>query len=322
MEILKILQKRRNEDFLREESFENVSRRRRERFSNEEPRFVRVSDQIAVPAPADDVLTVSVEPDTTAGVAESLMAPEKLAEFPRTRQTNPAPLFLKWEIEPELVNPRLVAISQPQSVYCEQYRKLRTHFLNHRETSKMRTVVVASHGASEGKSVTAANLAWLLAQVNGLRVLLVDADMRRSTLADYLGFEPRKGLADVLSGHTNPMDSIVCLGPTGLHFIASGETRPDISELISGDGFRKFLSKAATMFDTIIFDVPPIGLFTDAAALISQTDGVIFVARSNKTSGSDIAEAMTQIPREKIIAGVLSHCEIDTSDKYRRYEDR
>lgn len=321
MDILKILQKRRNEDFLREESFENVNRRRRERFKNEAPRFVRVSDPVVSSLPVDEVLTVSVEPDSA---QEIPLRSEFAAEPERTRvlEAGTAPLFLKWELEAALVNPRLVAITQPQSVYCEQYRKLRTYFLNLRESSKIRSVVIASYGASEGKSITAGNLALLLAQVKGLRVLLVDADMRRSTLADYFGFEPRHGLADVLSGNVKINDAVIKLLPAGLHFLASGGTRPDISELVSGDGFKDFMARALTMFDSIIFDVPPIGLFTDAAALAAQTDATILVARSNSTSGSDISEAMMQIPREKIVAGVLSHYEMDSSDKYRRYEDR
>ena len=78
------------------------------------------------------------------------------------------PEFTSWKVQPERVEPRLVAITQPNSSYCEEYRSLRTHVLHKSQKQKLQAIVVASINPSEGKSITALNLSWLLAQTDGV----------------------------------------------------------------------------------------------------------------------------------------------------------
>src|ERR1044072_34167 len=99
------------------------------------------------------------------------------------------PEFSSWNVEIERVEPRLVAMTQPLSNYCEEYRSLRTHILHKTQRKGLKTIVVASTGANEGKSVTALNLSWLLAQTDGVSALLIDGDLRNPCAAEYLGLD-------------------------------------------------------------------------------------------------------------------------------------
>src|SRR5207247_9755862 len=108
------------------------------------------------------------------------------------------PDFVRLIVDPERVELRLVAISHTNSNYCEEYRSLRMHVLHKSQRQKLQSIVVASINPSEGKSVTALNLSWLLAQTDGVKCLIIDSDLRMPSLADYLGIETDKGLSHVL----------------------------------------------------------------------------------------------------------------------------
>src|SRR5215213_5471430 len=94
--------------------------------------------------------------------------------------------FVSYDVSPARVEPHLIAVSQPRSAYTEQYRGLRTRILEAGERMQMRAFVVTSAGIGEGKTLTALNLAWLLAQTEGVRALIIDSDLRRPCATDYL----------------------------------------------------------------------------------------------------------------------------------------
>jgi len=216
------------------------------------------------------------------------------------------PEFARWEVEAERVEPRLVSITQPHSSYCEEYRSLRTHVLHKSQRQKLQSIVVASVNPSEGKSVTALNLSWMLAQTDGVKALIIDADLRMPSLTDYLGIETDKGLSDVLDGSTSLTDSIVKLEPSGLHLMPGGEARHDVAELISGPKFREILREAREMFDFVIIDAPPLGIFTDAAVLINHADGAMLVVRAGRTKYKNVDRIMDTLPKDRMLGVVLN----------------
>ena len=97
--------------------------------------------------------------------------------------------IVSYDISPTRVEPHLVAVSQPRSAYCEQFRSLRTRLLQAGERKQMRAFVITSAGVGEGKTLTALNLAWLLAQTEGVRALLIDSDLRQPCATEYLGID-------------------------------------------------------------------------------------------------------------------------------------
>ena len=219
------------------------------------------------------------------------------------------PDFVRWAVEAERVEPRLVAITSPHSTYCEEYRSLRTHVLHKSQKQKLQSIVVASVSPSEGKSVTALNLSWLLAQTDGVRALIIDSDLRMPSLTDYLGIETDKGLSEILAGKAGLKDSIIRLEPAGLHLLPGGEARSDVAELISGPKFKEILREAKQMFDYVIIDAPPLGIFTDANVLINHADGALLVVRANKTRYNVVDRVLETIPRERMMGVILNQSE-------------
>ena len=229
------------------------------------------------------------------------------------------PEFTEWEIEAERVEPRLVAIRQPHSSYCEEYRSLRTHVLHKSQRQMLQSVVVASVNPGEGKTITALNLSWLLAQTDGINALIIDSDLRMPSLTDYLGIETDRGLSDILSERASLKDSIIKLNPAGLHLLPGGEARSDVAELISGPKFKEILRQAREMFDYIIIDAPPLGIFTDATVLINHADGALFVVRAGRTRYTEVDRVLEPLPRERLLGVVLNQSEDVLEESHYNY---
>jgi len=238
-------------------------------------------------------------------------------------QTRPTstnlPDFVRWNVEAERVEPRLVAITQPNSTYCEEYRSLRTHVLHKSQKQKLQSIVIASINPSEGKSITALNLSWLLAQTDGVKCLIIDSDLRMPSLADYLGIETDRGLSHILAGQAKLKDSIIKLEPAGLHVLPGGEARSDVTELISGPKFKEILREAREMFDFVIIDAPPLGIFTDATVLINHADGAMLVVRANKTKYAALDRVLETLPRDRMLGVVLNQSEDVLAESHYNY---
>ena len=236
------------------------------------------------------------------------------------------PGFVSIDISAARVEPHLVAITQPRSGHAERFRSLRTRVLHAGERKKMQAFVVTSAGVMEGKTLTAINLSWLLAQTDGVRALLIDGDLRNPCAADYLGFDAPTGLSEVLAGEATLAESILRLEPAGLHLLPGGSPRDDVAELLSGPKFSAVLREARSMFDYIIIDAPPLGIFTDATVLISRADSALIVARANKTKYAALEKLLEPLPRERLLGVILNGSDEQMSEQnyyyYRRYSSR
>jgi capsular exopolysaccharide synthesis family protein len=234
--------------------------------------------------------------------------------------------FMSLDISAARVEPHLIAVTQPRSAYCEQFRSLRTRLLQAGERKKMRAFVVTSAGVAEGKTLTALNLSWLLAQTDGVRAIVIDSDLRQPCAAEYLGVDAPVGLSEVLSGEATLEEAIIRLEPAGLYLLPGGAARDDVAELLSGPRFGQILAALRRMFDYIIIDAPPLGIFTDATVLINRADGALLVVRSGKTRYAALDRLVEQLPRERLLGVVLNRTDeqLDESSYYyqRRYYRR
>ena len=230
--------------------------------------------------------------------------------------------FSSQDISAARVEPHLVAITSPRSPECEQFRSLRTRLLEASERERKRAFVVTSAGIGEGKTLTTLNLAWLLAQTDGVTALVIDADLRQPCAADYLGIETECGLSEVLTGETRLNEAIVKLNPAGLHVLPGGAARDDVAELLSGPRFGRLLDEARKMFDFVIIDAPPLGVFTDANLLINRADAAILVVRASKTRYSIVDGLLDQIPRERLLGVVLNRAEASADETAYYYQPR
>jgi capsular exopolysaccharide synthesis family protein len=229
--------------------------------------------------------------------------------------------FVSYDVSPARVEPHLVAVSQPRSAYCEQFRALRTRILQAGERMQMRAFVITSAGIGEGKTLTALNLGWLLAQTEGVRALVIDSDLRRPCATDYFGIEANVGLSEVLGGQLDLQDAIVRLDPAGLHLLPGGRPRDDVAELLSGPSYTRVLMEARRMFDYIIIDAPPLGIFTDANVLMSRADAAMLVVRAGHTRYSHVDKLLEQMPRERLLGVVLNRADeqLDSNNYYYQY---
>ncbi|MCA1641377.1 MAG: CpsD/CapB family tyrosine-protein kinase [Acidobacteria bacterium] len=249
------------------------------------------------------------EASRVAGATVDAVGSARAAEFPSV------------EISTARVEPHLVAITDPRSPHAEQYRSLRTRVLHAGERRKLQALVVTSASVAEGKTVTALNLAWLLAQTDGVRAILVDGDLRNPCAADYLGVEASAGLSEVLAGEATLSEVIVKVEPGGLYLLPGGSTRDTVAEILSGPKFSAVLAELRRTFDYIIIDAPPLGIFTDATVLINRADSALVVVRSGKTRFGALDRVLEPLPRERLLGVVLNGAE-ETPDESSYYYQR
>ncbi len=182
----------------------------------------------------------------------------------------------------------LVALDQ-SSRRSEAFRGIRTN-LRYLDADIPKVVVITSSVPNEGKTTTASNLAITLAQA-GSRVLLIEADLRKPRVADYLGVDGGVGLTDALVGLRTATDVIVSWKRGLLDVLPSGPIPPNPSELLGSPQMTALLEGFASTYDVVILDAPPLLPVTDAAVLANLSDGAILVTRHGRTRRDQLAQS-------------------------------
>ena len=185
----------------------------------------------------------------------------------------------------------LAVLDDPHSPLAESYRRVRTNLQFLDASRRLRSFVVTSSIPGEGKSTTSVNLALVMAE-KGLRVLLVDADLRSPSVADICGLEGGAGLSAVLISEASLDDVVQPWGVPGLHVLTAGQIPPNPSQLIDSDAMGAFLREAGSLYDLVILDTAPLVAVTDAAVLAHRTDGAVVVVRSRMVKRPDLVEAL------------------------------
>jgi capsular exopolysaccharide synthesis family protein len=165
-----------------------------------------------------------------------------------------------------------------------------------------KTIVVTSSLPGEGKSTTAVNLAITLADA-GSRVALVDADLRRPSIAEYMGLEGEVGLTTVLIGQADLQDALQPWGDRHLHVLTSGQVPPNPSELLGSRSMATLLTQLASQYDMVLIDTPPLLPVTDAAILAKITGGAVVVAGAGTVQRQQLADGLGSL--EDVGARVL-----------------
>ena len=166
----------------------------------------------------------------------------------------------------------LIVQSSPHSHRSEAFRRLRTNLQFLDLDDRPKTIVVTSSLSGEGKTTTAINLAITLADA-GSRVALVDADLRRPSIAEYMGLEGEVGLTTMLIGQADLQDAIQPWGNGSLHVLPSGQVPPNPSELLGSRSMANLLEQLTSQYDIVLIDTPPLLPVTDAAILAKITGG-------------------------------------------------
>lgn len=215
---------------------------------------------------------------------------------------------------------RLIAERDPRSPVSEAYRSLRTNITFVGLEAAARALIVTSPTPGDGKSTTTANLAITLAQ-QGIRVLLVDGDMRRGTVDSAFTVPREPGLSDVLLG-TVALDAAIRHVTVGdnvtLHILTRGTPPPNPAELLGSVRMQVLVERLTKQYDLVLFDTPPLTAVTDAAVLGRTTDGVLIVARSGLTYKAAMRHAMEQLRnvRARIFGTVLNDVDLERDAGY------
>ncbi len=218
--------------------------------------------------------------------------------------------FSEVHLNVDGLSPYLIAITEPSSPLCEAYRSLRTHLLSSAHRDGLKSIVVMSVDSTEGKSLTAVNLSWLLSQTEGVKALLIDGDLRRPSIERYLGIKVESGLVNVLEESVPLSEAIVRINPGGLHLLSSGTTNSDVAEIIAGPRFKSIMAEVSQIFDVIIIDTPPLRLFSDATVISNAADGALMIIKSDHLRYKDAQRVLGMIPNEKLIGTVLNQAEM------------
>lgn len=220
------------------------------------------------------------------------------------------------------VDERIVTYFDPKALITEQYKILRTNVLSAGKTKPIKVMVITSSLHSEGKTLTALNLAMAMAQsTQKPRVLLIDADLRRGRVAKYLGVDQKAGLADVLTDSLQPADALFNIDVENLTFVACGAVPPNPAELLSSDKMARFLTLMKSKFDHVLIDTPPVISVTDAGIVGAQTDGVIMVIQAGRTQRGIVRRATELLHQShsKVLGHVLTSIEYHLPEYIYRY---
>ena len=196
----------------------------------------------------------------------------------------------------------LVSQVDSRSGRGEAFRTLRTNLRFVDIDNPPRTVVITSSVASEGKSTTACNLAITLASA-GVRVILVEGDLRRPRVADYMGLDGSVGLTDVLIGRAALDVVLQPWGTSTLSVLASGPLPPNPSELLGSAQMGELLKAMSARADLVLIDAPPLLPVTDAAVLGRECDGALVIVRYGKTTREQLTRSLGAL--ESVGARVL-----------------
>lgn len=264
---------------------------------------VEVSQEPVLSTPASKVDPPKLRSDAAlrSPEASSIAAPS--AEYLRFDDVKARCAHPRWNPDPNVnvfFNPAL----SPHG--AEQFRTLRSRLYQLRSSQALRTVLITSSVASEGKTFVTTNLAQAIVRQPDRRVLIIDADLRCSRLHVPLGAPPAPGLTDYLRGAADEM-SIIQHGLEGnLCLIPGGNEVTNPSELLSNGRLKKLLDRLTPLFDWVILDSPPCVPVADASILADVCDGVLLVVKAGSTPSEVAQRACQELSGRNVVGIVLN----------------
>ena len=211
--------------------------------------------------------------------------------------------------EREPVAEQLVSLVAPASCAADQYRTLRHTVERVRQESGLQVLAVTSPGAGDGKSVTTLNLAGALAQSPGARVLVMDADLRKPSVTDYLGLGRLRapGLAEAIQDQKYDLAGIVrYLEGFNLSVLPAGGPLRAPYELLNSPRLEALLADTRRRYDFVLIDTPPLVPLPDCRVIERLVDGFLIVVAAHRTPRKLLAEALNLVDPAKIVAVVFN----------------
>lgn len=210
---------------------------------------------------------------------------------------------------PEGVDDHLVSLVTPTAFEAEQYRALRYMVEQRHRTENLSILAISSAAVGDGKSMTALNLAGALGQAPEIRVLLVEADLRRPSIGPLLGFGPvgQRGLVDAILDPNLTLGQVAVVRPPfNLSIVLAGQTPPSPYEVLKSPRLAELLEDARANYDYVILDTPPMVSVQDCRVIARWVDGIILVVAAHQTPRRLIEEALNVMDPAKMLGFVFN----------------
>jgi len=263
-------------------------------------------------------------PDQTDGAAPSAFIPEgaapDAAAVPADTFRNLDDRTAEWDAK--RVDPVVVAFHDRYSANCEQYRSVRARLLTMNTQRTPQVIAVTSSIPEEGKSVSTVNLSLVMAEGGEHRILLVDADFRRTSIDRSLGVPTEPGFAEVLRGEMTLEQALQPTPYPNLKLLAAGHVKDKAySELLGGPSTAAVLERFRETFDYTFTDTPPITTVSDVCLLAPHCNGAIMVIEMRRTPEPTVQQAVRtlQANNVKVLGCLLSRYRDRGSGYYDHY---
>jgi capsular exopolysaccharide synthesis family protein len=231
------------------------------------------------------------------------------------------PMVTSWR---KRDRPLVVALARPSSPATEAFRSLRTSLQFARAEHELRTILVTSPAASEGKTSTLANLGAVFAQA-GQNVLMVSCDLRKPRLGQFFGIDESAGLTTAILGEDS-VENLIRPAPGSdcLWLLPSGQTPPNPAELLNGARSQQIFAQLRASFDLVLIDSPPVLPVTDAVVLSKDVDATLLVVAAFRTKSADLLRAREKLAQvnARIVGVVLNEASKQTAGYYSGYGSR
>lgn len=243
----------------------------------------------------------------------------KVRSAEQVKQTIGVPVLGTVSYERAALAHPIITRSSASSPRAEEFRHIRTNLGFLQAGQPHKAFVVTSSIPGEGKSSTSVNIASSIA-ASGSSVCLVEADLRKPSLAGYLDLEDGVGYTTVLSGQASLDESIQRWGSDGLHVLLSGAVPPNPSELLGSAGSLALLETLRNRYDVVIIDSPPLMPVTDAAILAQHFGGAILVVGCGKVEVRELRRSIEdlQASGSPILGAVANFAPLETKSRYKR----
>jgi capsular exopolysaccharide synthesis family protein len=272
--------------------------------------FEAPPDQISAEAAKSDYVGPFHEPALVAALTETETPPsdkphDVLAEFPSLQVTVPPAS-------------RLVFFTEPDSLAAEKFRFLGVRLRQLRHNRTLKKVLITSTIPEEGKSFVSANLAGVLARRKE-KVLLLEGDLRRGTLAEQFSLGRVAGLGEWLQSGQQTVSNIYYLGGPDFWLMPAGAQLENPLELMQSGRLSQLMTQLSTIFDWIIVDSPPLLPLADTTVWARLTDGILLVTREGKTEKSALQRGLEILKKSDLLGVVLNNCVTPNHGSYYYY---
>lgn len=199
-----------------------------------------------------------------------------------------------------------------KSIEVESYKTLRTNIQYSSEETLVKTILITSSGAGEGKTTIAVNLAKTFAE-NGQSVAIVDCNLRNPHIHEVFNFNNLRGISDVVKG-SEKLENVIQQYSEKIYVIPAGKKQENPSEIIGSVEMKNLIESLKNKYEIIILDSPPVGNVTDGQILSTEVDGTIVVVKAEETKSKKFIESIDLLKKvnANIIGVILNNVKINT----------